>query len=274
MTRKLPYATMLVVSSLLLPLCPAGAAILSLTDGNSSSAVDTGSGGMTNWTVDGVNQLSQQSFWFRVGAAGGETALGSLALGVASLSDTNNNSLADTLYLPYLGGSFKVEVTYVLRGGTAGSGTSDIAESITITNTGATSLDFHFFQYTNLHLNGQTANDSVQIEFGRIARQTNGTTNFSETVTVPGPSRYEAGLASNISSSLQDVSPTALSNVAGPIGPGDLAWAFQWDMPIAPGGSYQISKDKYLAVPEPATMSLLALGGLALLRRRRKMRAV
>ena len=35
------------------------------------------------------------------------------------------------------------------------------------------------------------------------------------------------------------------------------------------GGSYLISKDKHV-VPEPAALGLLALGGLALLRRRKK----
>jgi hypothetical protein len=49
----------------------------------------------------------------------------------------------------------------------------------------------------------------------------------------------------------------------------DLGFAFQWNVSVAPGTSWQMSKDKLLAVPEPA--SLLALGGLTLIviRRRR-----
>lgn len=245
---------------------------LTLTDLNSFATVDTRAG-MTGWTVDGVNQLKQQSFWFRVGAAGGEAALGSLVLGTVATTDTNGNGLADTLYLPYLGGGFKVEVTYTLRGGTTGSGTSDIGEAITVTNTGGTSLDFHFFQYCNLSLNGQAVNSSVLIENGRTAIQTNGAAGTSETVIAPRPSRYEAGFAPNILASLMDGSPTTLSNSSGPVGPGDLAWAFQWDRALAPGGSFLISKDKYLAapVPEPLTMAsaILAIGGLGSYLRKR-----
>ncbi|MCY2928755.1 MAG: PEP-CTERM sorting domain-containing protein [Planctomycetota bacterium] len=253
----------IILAVLLLPLCPAGASIFTLTDANSSSLVDTGPAGMTNWTVDGVNQLNRQAFWFRVGAAGGETNIGSLPLVSAS------QPIPKYLSTLYQGGSFTVEVMLLLTGGTQGSGTSDVAESIRITNTSTTSLDFHFFQYCNLHLNGQAVNTSVEIPGSNTATQTQGPATVSETADVPIPSRHEVGLYPNTLNSLMDGSPTTLSNSGGPIGPGDLTWAFQWDRTIAPGGSFLISKDKHV-VPEPATMSLLVIGGLRFLCRRRK----
>ncbi len=52
---------------------------ITLADGNSSALVDVGStAGMYNWTVDGVNQLAQQWFWYRTDSVSGESALSTL----------------------------------------------------------------------------------------------------------------------------------------------------------------------------------------------------
>lgn len=241
---------------------PASAAVFTLSDGNSSSLVDTGTPGMTDWVVDGVDQLARQCFWFRVGSAAGESSLGALPLAASGISDTDFNGSNETLFLRYLGASFQADVKFILMGGSTGSRTSDIAETIRITNTSASSLDFHFFQYVNLHLTDQAINYSVQIRGGNTAIQTLGPTVVSETADVPTPTRHEAGLASDILSSLTDGSPTTLNEQTGPTGPGDLAWAFQWDTTLAPGGSLLISKDKHV-VPETTTLGMLILGALA-----------
>jgi hypothetical protein len=94
---------------------------------------------------------------------------------------------------------------------------------------------------------------------------------LSETVTSPGANRAEVGLFPQTLNALNDGGKTDLGNIGGPL-TGDVTWAFQWDLVIAPGTSAQISKDKYLTVlvPEPSALALLAIGavGYALSRRR------
>jgi len=49
---------------------PGSVPIYTLQDGNSLVTVDVGSqAGVTGWTVDGVDNLRQQWFWYRVGSS-------------------------------------------------------------------------------------------------------------------------------------------------------------------------------------------------------------
>ena len=82
------------------------------------------------------------------------------------------------------------------------------------------------------------------------------------------PSRYEVALVPAIIDKLNDGDADDLNDVAGPI-TGDVAWAFQWDISMEPGGSFLISKSKRLVVPEPASLGLLVVGGLIVLKRRK-----
>jgi hypothetical protein len=260
---------------------PANAAVFTLTDLNSSSQIDDASqAGMFNWTVNGVNQLSKQWFWSRIGSSGGQSSIDTLTLLGATASDTNGNGLNDTLFLRYgndaTASLFEIDVRYTLRG-TASSG-SDMQEQITIDNNStSSSLDLHFFQYTNFDLNGSSAGDTVTLTNPNTVRQSKGTTTIAETVASPAANHYELGLTTdspNTLTRLNSGSPITLSDGATTRGPGDATWAFEWDQLIAPGGTFQISKDKNLTIPEPGTLSLIGtagtvFAGLTLLRRRR-----
>lgn len=250
------------------------AQIVTLVNNNSVAQVNTASqAGMFNWSVNGQNQLAQQWFWFRVGATGPEASINTIS------APTITTPNASTLYTSYANNSYGVQVNYSLTGGSAGSGVSDIGESITINNFTRSALDFHFFQYSDFDLGGTTGGQTVQLGKNlsglfNEALQTAPGVAFSETVLTPGANHGEAGLFNTTLVKLNDGTPTILNDNAGPVGPGDATWAFEWDLSIAPGGSALISKDKYIQlqpIPEPSSLALISLGlaGCALIKRRR-----
>ena len=248
------------------------AQVQTLTDNNSTALINPNAqSGMFNWTVDGANQLAQQWFWYRVDG-NPESSINTISAPLITRPD------AKTAYLVYNNGAFSVEVDYVLTGQSLGSGQADIRESVRIHNFTGTALDFHFFQYSDFDLNGQTGGDTVALgtdSFGRYneALQTKGPITSSvltETDVTPGANHGETAFFSATLNKLNNGVADNLNDNVGPTGPGDVTWALQWDLLIAPGADALISKQKFLQVPEPSVFALISLAavGYALQRRR------
>jgi hypothetical protein len=250
------------------------AALLTLTDDNSVAQFDTATPANNfNWFVDGNDFLAQQAFWFRIGNVP-EQSVHTLPIGVQGTSDSNFDGNPDTLFVRYNGAGFHIDTRYVLDGGMPGSGASDMGEQISINNTGVSSLDFHFFQYADFDIGPA---DSAVFTNANSVRQFSPGIELTETVVTPVPTHREIAPFPVTLNKLNDGVPTVLSDTP-PIGvvagPGDMTWAYEWDFQLAPGATFQISKDKNLhagpPVPEPATASLLMLAAGVILARLRK----
>src|SRR6476660_9699241 len=101
---------------------------VNLADGNSAAHIDLSSvAGMDYWAVDGQNQLVKQWFWYRVGS-GLAAPINTLPL--SNVTTVGGNDVIAT----YANATFSLSVHYLLTGGSAGSGTADIQESISIHN--------------------------------------------------------------------------------------------------------------------------------------------
>lgn len=226
--------------------------------------------GVVSWDIDGVSQLGSQKFFYRVGAVGPE----SLVQSIDSTPVATFNALARTLDLTYDNGSYSVRTFFKLTSGS----TPNLSETITVFNNSGASLDFHFFQYSDFNLFGQVGGQSVQFSQNSTtlqyykAVQTDGARTVTELVNSANPpiTHYEAGYFNSTLASLTDGGPTTLSDTAS-AGPGDVTFAYQWDVTLLAGESFQLSK-LLTIVPEPSIFSLVALSaaGLRIMRRKRE----
>ncbi len=252
------------------------AGILTIEDGNATVNIDSESqAGTYDFIVDGTDHLNKQWFWGR-DAVTPEISLDNLVLVDEGTFDTNGifgDTRDDKAAIEYTAGEFSVEIEYELTGGANGSGFAKLTELIRVTNLTQVALDLTFFQYSDFDMGGTAADDVVEILNGNTAVVSDGVTSVSESVITPAASTYEAALFSATLSKLNDANVDNLNGNAGPEGPGDVTWAFQWDVTLNPegqsGSTFLISKIKSIQiVPEPASLALFGLGGFIMLRRR------
>ncbi len=241
------------------------AALVTVTNGNSEAVYDSVSGGLTQWTVDGVQNLGFEGLW--IGLPGQAES----QLAVASVTPLGPNRFLASY--AYASGpvSLRVDLTGVLTGGIPGSGVSGLTEMITVTSPTAASV--RLLQFCDFGaLPGlemvEIANDNSLIELTSA--------HDGEVAATPGASHQQIGPAVDLLAGLNDGAMTVLTDNVGPVIGEDLAWVYQWDLELVADEVAMISRPKVIGpalttiIPEPCTMSVMALASAALLARRRR----
>ena len=268
--------------------------LVTLEDVNSKATFEldpVSPNGMISWEVDGVDQVYEQWFYYRIGDEP-ERNISEILNGEPSnliVKTTDTGSLPaflggdprdDTLSVTWVDANmrFYIVTDFKLVGGSPGSLSSDMGEQIRIVNLGSEPLDFHFFQYCNFDLQNTPHDDRVRILGGNTVQQYDPNIMASETVVTPPPSHYEVAWAPDILNRLNDGKANNLEDIDTLMGTGDATWAFQWDFELTTSGTgseVQISKDKnFFHTPEPLTVlgMFLGLGSVGAYIRRRRLR--
>jgi len=263
-TTAITIAALTALSSLAI----AGDEIVAVIEDANSTAT-FGVDGQNSWIVDGVDHLYEQEFYFRRSGFNDEQNINTLTLLGQAINDTNpfSDDRADSFSSLYTDGNgLEVETIFTLRGGTDGSGVSDLAEQISLTNTGTSTIFISFFQYVDFDLGDDSGDDWGQIVDGNVAQQFDDEFALSETVVTPTPTFFQMGEHEDM---FDLWSNGVVDNLDGTSShQGDVVWAFQWDIELEAGDSFLISKDKSI-VPAPGSLALLAGAGLISTRRRR-----
>jgi hypothetical protein len=251
------------------------AAVYNQTHKNSTLVFDD-SQGLTSWTIDGVGHLAFQSYFYRIGGGGGESLVQSL--GAPTVNLFANAASQSVLDLTYTHALFTVRTVSILQGQNLGTGKANLTESLTVQNISGAPLDLHFFQYSDFDLGGAISGQTLQFLPNNLnnqlykVQQTSGSIALNSTISTASfpVGHVEAGFFPSTYVSLTDANPTTLNDVTS-AGPGDVTYAYQWDVILGANESLQISKLTSI-VPEPTALSLVALAGLAFAARKRTLK--
>ena len=249
----------------------ATAQVYTMSNGGSTATVNVGNTGvlgMNSWTVGGVSgsQLNQQWFWYSVNSAVQQPIN---TIGTANVFNFSSPATPiDNLGVQYQNAQLTVQVQYILSGNGPASGSADMVENLSIVNNSASSINLSFYQYSNFNL-FQNNQNSVSLSGGpggyTGALQTAGGpggNGIAEVIDAPLANFGEAALVGQTLGELNGPSYYTLNDNAS-AGPGDVTWAFQWNVNLASGATFNITKDKGLSiqlVPEPSTLAFIALG--------------
>jgi hypothetical protein len=233
--------------------------MLTLTNGNSLVQIDPNSqNGVFAWVVDGTSQLFQQWFWLRW-PNGPQISFDQLGTPLGT-SWTATNAI-----ITYLPQGLAVTLSFTLQGGAAGSGASSLAETISLQNTNASSVNLHLYDYTDLDLGGTDAGDTVSFPTNNLVAQQGKGVTATQSVQGPMPSFWEASWYSLVFDTINSATPAVLSDTILPNQPGDQTFAYQWDLTLGAGQTLVFNLANTLRMPRVPSLSIARSGANVLL---------
>jgi hypothetical protein len=221
-----------------------------LTSDNSTLTYDDSST-FTAWTVEGLNNLFAEQWYYRVGSGSGALLAGPAMTVLAP-------NIGTVSYLIPNWGS--VTMVHVLLGNELGSYNSQWSTTVSLRRNQGVTDTLHFYNYADYDLSQTSSDDTARFVGLGLFGQSDMLMQLTYNVSVPP--RYIDILP------YFTFNPNAnLGNNAGPY-TGDATFASQF---VITGSAFSFSIDRSLnAVPEPGTYALIGAGllGLGLLRRR------
>jgi hypothetical protein len=245
-----------------------------LSSQDSSLQINLAGGGVSQWMIDGANQLNQQWFYYSVGS-GPVYSIDTIAPWTAP---TITGGTSPTLTETYANSFISVKAKFTLQGQPSGSGKATLGDAITINNLSANAQTYHFYQYSDFYLGGFSGNQNVQFNPSGATTayqvvQTGlagGTLTGTVTALSGGASvvpREQAGFYDGLNFGLGNGNAAPTLNNTLSAGTGNVVYAYQWDVTLAaygsPGSSLTLSEIQAV-VPEPSSVALVLSGMLAL----------
>ncbi|MCP4247090.1 MAG: PEP-CTERM sorting domain-containing protein [bacterium] len=230
-----------------------------ITDGNARYEFNNSSvPGSADFQPDGTSDyLFQNWWWYRVEEAPAESNF--------LWFPTDQSYVGNVATLGASEPSFDWDLTVTLTD-FAAPVTAKIIEDMTLVNTSGTAISVALFKYADVDASGDAGNDFANLVNPNFIQITENA-DFVDFVG-EGADAWEVQDWPNLVNPLNDASITNLGNTGLPFGPADFTGAFQWNLSIPAGGQVTVRDKLRINIPEPATLSLLAFGALAVIRRR------
>ncbi len=141
----------------------------------------------------------------------------------------------------YAGSNVSVTVGIGLHGGVAGSGSSDLAETISVQNISNSVYSASVFQYADFDLSAGGEADTISFPAITNVVQQGGSEALTEIVQSPAPGLFESSVYPLTFSQVTGSSPATLSDSVTPPSAADQTFAFEWNSLLAPAQIYAIS---------------------------------
>jgi hypothetical protein len=233
---------------------------------NTSLQVDVAGGtpGLSDWLINGVNQLNQQWYYYSTGS-GPINPID--AIGTFS-SQYENIGNSPFLNQTYSNSTVLVTTDYTLQSQPVGSGSAKLSTLIGIQNLSLTTQTFHFYIYSDFWLGNNSGGQNVGFTGLGAPYQVNQSGNGLNLIgTITGISggtgdsvELQAGLFNGQQFGITNGAPTVTLNNTLSAGPGNVTYAYQVDATLAAGTA--ISFTELESVPEPSTFALVFSGML------------